>query len=209
MPGTLASVTATRATTSRMRAASRREQILDVTTDIVARDGFTAVSIESVARAAGISRPIVYEHFGDLPGLLEAVVDRETQRALAQVTETALSDLTEGDAVELMLDSLRAYLHAVRDHSTTWRLVLMAPEGAPALLRDRIARGRATVLDRLTRAVAPVLLRDRQQPDAELTARVLSAISDEYAKLVLTDPVTFPPERLLEHARWYLGRADP
>jgi len=141
-----------------------------------------------------------------LPGVLEAVVERETQRALAQVAETALSDLTEGDPVELMLDSLRAYLHAVRDHPTTWRLVLMAPEGAPALLRESIARGRALVLDRLTQAVQPALLRDRQQPDAELTAHVLSAISDEYARLVPTDPVTFPPERLLEHARWYLGR---
>ena len=179
-----------------------------MTTRIAAEQGFPAVSIESVARRAGISRPIVYEHFGDLPGLLEAVVERETSRALSQVSETALTDLTEGDPQELMLESLGAYLHAVRDHPTTWRLVLIPPEGAPELLRKSISQGRAAVLERLAQAVRPALIRDPESPDAELTARVLSAISDEYARLVLTDPVRFAPERLLDHARWLLAQVS-
>ncbi len=191
-----------------MPAAARREQLLDVTTAIVAEQGFQSVSIESVAREAGISRPIVYEHFGDLRGLLESIIERETSRALAQVSETTLTDLTEGPPRELMLESLRAYLQAVRDHPTTWRLVLMPPEGAPALLRESIARGRAAVLEQLAQAVRPALVSGRESPDAELTARVLSAISDEYARLVLTDPARFPPERLLVHARWCLDQAS-
>ena len=40
-----------------------------------------------------------------------------------------------------------------------------------------------------------------------MTARLLSAISDEYARLVLTDPKRFTPERLLRHARWYLQQS--
>jgi AcrR family transcriptional regulator len=192
-----------------MTAPERREQLLDVTTEIVSDQGFQAVSIESVARAAGISRPIVYEHFGDLAGLLTAVVEREMARALSQVTETELTDLTEGPPRELMLDSLRAYLHAVRDHPTTWRLVLMPPEGAPELLHKSIKRGRAAVLERLAQAVRRALTRDRESPDAELTARLLSAIADEYARLVLTDPVRFPPERLLQHARWSIDQVSP
>jgi AcrR family transcriptional regulator len=191
-----------------MTAAARREQLLDVTTEIVSDQGFQAVTIESVARRAGISRPIVYEHFGDLRGLLEAIVGREMARALSQISETTLTDLTEGPPRELMLESLRAYLYAVRDHPTTWRLVLMPPEGAPELLRKSINRGRAAVLDRLTQAVRPALSRDRQSPDAELTARVLSAISDEYARLVLIDPDRFPPERLLVHARWCIDQVS-
>jgi AcrR family transcriptional regulator len=190
-----------------MSASQRREQLLDVTTEIVVSGGFQAVSIESVARGAAVSRALVYEHFGDLKGLLEAVVEREMTRALSQISETALTDLSEGDPQELMLESLRAYLHAVRDHPTTWRLVLMPPEGAPKLLRKSIKRGRAIVLASLTQAVAPALLHDHDSPDAELTARVLSAIADEYARLVLTDPAHFPPQRLLVHARWYLDHA--
>jgi len=59
-----------------MTAEQRREQLLDATKAIVDRAGFHAVSIEAVAREAGITRPIVYGHFRDLPGLLEALVDR-------------------------------------------------------------------------------------------------------------------------------------
>jgi hypothetical protein len=83
----------------------------------------------------------------------------------------------------------------------------MPPEGAPATLHKSIADGRATILARLTEAVRPALERDSELPDAELTARVLSAISDEYARLLLTDPGRFPPDRLLEHARCYLHKA--
>jgi len=190
-----------------MTSAERREHLLDVTTQIVAESGFGAVTIEVVAREAGISRPLVYRHFGDLPGLLEAVVQREMTRAHSQVSETALTDLTEGSPRELMLESLRSYLHAVRDHPTTWRLVLMPPEGAPESLRKSIAHGRATVLAQLIAAVRPALLRDRHSPDPELTARLLSAISDEYARLVLTDSARFTPERLLIHAGWWLDQA--
>jgi AcrR family transcriptional regulator len=190
-----------------MTASARRDQLLDVTTRLVLERGFHDVSIEQVARHAGITRAVVYQHFGALQSLLEAVIERETLRALAQVSETTLTDLTAGDPTELMLESLRAYLYAVRDHPGTWRLILMPPEGAPQILHMSIARGRAAVLARLTEAVRPELARDSRSPDAELTARLLSAISDEYARLVLTDPARFPPDRLVDHARWWLGRA--
>jgi AcrR family transcriptional regulator len=192
-----------------MTASARREQLLDVTTDLIAEAGFPAVSIQSVARRAGISRPIVYEHFGDLSGLLEALVEREVARALEQVAETELTDLSEGDPPELMLDSLRAYLGAVEQHPTTWRLVLMPPEGAPELLRTSIVSGRAAVLERLARAVRPISAPEQEMPDPELTARILSAVADEYARLLLTDPDGFPPERLLPHARWWIDRLSP
>ncbi len=192
-----------------MTARLRREQLLDVTIEIVGEQGFQAVSIQSVARRAGISRPIVYEHFGDLHGLLEALVERETSRALAQISETALGDLTGGDPVALMQESLRAYLAAVEHHPTTWQLVLMPPEGAPELLRKSIIRGRAAVLDGLANAIHPGLMPGVETPDPELTARILSAIADEYARLILIDPNRFPTERLLQHAGWCLSQISP
>lgn len=192
---------------TRMSASARREQLLDVTTKLVAQEGFQKMTIESVARHAGITRPIVYEHFGDLKGLLEAVVEREMARALSQVSETALTELTEGPPVELMIESLRSYLHTVQTHPTTWRLVLMTPEGAPEILRRRIENGRAAVLAGLIDAVRPALAARYESPDAEMTARLLSAVADEYARLVLADPERFPPERLLRHARWFLEQA--
>src|SRR3954454_24183322 len=124
--------------TPRMSADERREQLLDATKAIVARDGFHAVSIEAVAREAGVSRPIVYGHFNDLSGLLEALVDREGARALGQLAEVLPRDLQAGDPRDTLLTALAGYLEAVRADPTTWRLVLMPPEGAPAVLHDQI-----------------------------------------------------------------------
>jgi len=187
-----------------MVGSARREQLLEVTTAMVADRDFRAVSVKAVAANAGISRAVIYEHFGDLQGLLTAVVEREMERALAQVSETELTTLTKGSPQELMIESLHAYLHTVRDNPTTWRLVLMPPEGAPELLRKSIEGGRAAVLARLTEAVRPALTQDRGSPDAELSARMLSAMADEYARLVLTDPERYTPDRLLVHARWWI-----
>jgi AcrR family transcriptional regulator len=190
----------------RMTAEERREQLLDVTKAIVAERGFHAVSIEAVARQAGITRPVVYGHFRDLAGLLEALIDRESARALDQLDTVLLKEIAPGDPVEQLLASLRGYLEVVRGDPATWRLVLMPPEGAPEALHDRIARGRSAIIGQLTGAVSSGLPGGRPSPDPELTARMLSAVSDEAARLQLTDPERYPVERILTHARWALGR---
>lgn len=192
-----------------MTAGQRREQLLDATKAIVAERGFHAVSIEAVARQAGITRPIVYGHFGDLAGLLEALIEREAERASDQLDRVLLKELEPGDPVEQMIASLRGYLEVVRSDPATWRLVLMPPEGAPEALHEHIARGRAEVIGQLTAAVASFVPAGGESPDPELTARMLSVFADEAARLQLTDPERYPVERILAHARWALGRFTP
>jgi AcrR family transcriptional regulator len=190
-----------------MPAERRRAQLLEVTEAIVSEQGFHAVTIEAVARRAGVTRPIVYGHFGDLDHLLAALVEREEGRAIAQLTAilpTVADAAGSGDRSELLLGALRGYLDAVRDDPVTWRLVLMPPEGAPAVLRERIARGRSAVVAHLAGLVGPGFAPGRATPDPEMTARTLSALADEAARLVLTDPEHFPVQRILDHARWLL-----
>jgi AcrR family transcriptional regulator len=192
-----------------MQAEQRREQLLDATKRIVAERGFHAVSIEAVAREAGITRPIVYGHFHDLQGLLEALVDREGARALGQLATVLPGDLQAGDARDTLLTALGGYLEAVRADPTTWRLVLMPPEGAPAVLHDQIARGRTAVVEHLAQAVGPGLGPGRESPDPELFARTLSAVSDEFARLLLTDAERYPVERIVALARWLMDELAP
>jgi AcrR family transcriptional regulator len=184
-----------------MSASERREQLLDVTKAIVGERGFHAVSIEAVAKEAGISRPIVYGHFGDLAGLLEALVDREGARALTQLASVLPAAMTAGSRREGLLAGLRAYLEAAQADPETWRLVLMPPEGAPAIMRERVAEGRDAVVAQLASGVAPSLA----SPDPELTARTLSNLADEAVRLMLTDPARWPSERLVRHAEWLLS----
>jgi AcrR family transcriptional regulator len=181
-----------------MRAPARREQLLDAAKAVVADDGFHAVSIEAVARRAGITRPIVYRHFDDLAALLEALVERETVRALGQLREFVPRKLA-GDPREGLIAGLRGYLQAVESDPVTWRLMLVPPEGAPGLLGERIAVGRAAVISQLAGTI--------DSPDPELTARALSTLADEAARLLLADPQRYPAARALEHARWLLFSA--
>ena len=188
---------------ARLSAHERREQLLDATKAIVARNGFHAVSIEAVAREAGITRPIVYGHFRDLSGLLEALVERESARALAQLEQFLPDVNAEGAPLDILLAGLEAYLRAARSDPVTWRLVLMPSEGAPAILRERIADGRATAIGRIAAALPHLV---GTPPDPELTAQMLSTLSDEIVRLHLADPERFPVERLIRQARWFLAR---
>jgi AcrR family transcriptional regulator len=185
-------------TITRMKAPARREQLLDAAKAAVAEEGFHGVSIEAVARRAGITRPIVYRHFEDLGALLEALVERGTVRALAQLREFLPRELA-GDPREALIAALRGYLRAVESDPVTWRLMLVPPEGAPGLLGERIAAGRAAVIAQLGGAI--------DSPDPELTARALSSLADEAARLLLADAERYPAERSLDHARWLLFSA--
>jgi AcrR family transcriptional regulator len=198
--------------TQRLPRAQRREQLLDVTKRIVGTDGLHAVSIERVAREAGITRPIVYEHFSDLGGLLDALLDREGERALSQLSSFMPRPGNDAEhLLDVLLRALGGYLAAVRADPVTWRLILMPPEGAPAFLRDRVESARSAVVSQLAELIARAYQPHGGQtsPDPELTANSMSALSDHWARLMLTDPDGFTPERILEHARWALTRFAP
>jgi AcrR family transcriptional regulator len=196
----------------RLPRAQRREQLLDVTKAIVGADGMHAVSIDRVAREAGITRPIVYEHFTDLEGLLRALLDREGDRALAQLASFLPGPNAEREEIiELLLRGLTGYLDAVRSDPVTWRLVLMPPEGAPPFLHERIAQARTAVVAQLAALIAEAFepRGGQRSPDPELTASSMSALADHWARLLLTDPDRFTLERILVHARWALTRFTP
>jgi AcrR family transcriptional regulator len=73
-----------------MTGQERRQQLLDIGRRLFAERGFDGTSIEEIAAQAGVSKPVVYEHFGGKEGLYAVVVDREVAR-LTTVT-MALSE---------------------------------------------------------------------------------------------------------------------
>ena len=76
----------------RMSGHERREQLLDVGRKLFAEKGFEAVSVEEIAAKAGVSKPVVYEHFGGKEGLYAVVVDREMTYLLMSISEALGAD---------------------------------------------------------------------------------------------------------------------
>ncbi len=64
---------------------ARREQLLDAALSVIVKDGYEGVSIEAIARIAGVTRPVVYDHFENLGRLLQALIEREENYALEQL----------------------------------------------------------------------------------------------------------------------------
>jgi len=75
----------------RLSRPARREQLLDTAMAIVRTQGADGLTLVTLAEAAGVSRPIVYDHFGTRPGLLLALHRRLDERHRASVTR-ALRD---------------------------------------------------------------------------------------------------------------------
>src|SRR5207237_1421434 len=68
-------------------ASARRAQLVDVGRKVFAERGYEATSVEEIAARAGISKPIVYEHFGGKEGLHAVIVDREVEQSVSCITE--------------------------------------------------------------------------------------------------------------------------
>ncbi len=77
---------------ARMTGKQRREQLLDVGRSSFADKGFEATSIEEIAARAGVSKPVVYEHFGGKEGLYAVVVDREMRALMERITSSLTGD---------------------------------------------------------------------------------------------------------------------
>jgi len=190
-----------------MRAAERREQLLDVTLDLVVERGFHAITIEAVAQGAGVTRPIVYKQFTDLSGLVEALIDREEDRAISQLAR-AIPDIPgDRDPDDLLVEGLELYLEAVQEAPKTWQLILLPPEGVPAVFSERTNRTRRNVLKQLEGLVAWGIQRrgGPKELDAELCARLLMEMAEDSARLVLTQPEKFTTERIVTFARTLMG----
>lgn len=114
----------------RMSGRERREQLLDVGRKLFAEKGFEAVSVEEIAASAGVSKPVVYEHFGGKEGLYAVVVDREMTYLLVGIAEALGAD----DAGRTPVMSSRVLLE--RAGMALFDYIDRYPDGFRILVRD-------------------------------------------------------------------------
>ncbi|WP_328676963.1 TetR/AcrR family transcriptional regulator [Streptomyces sp. NBC_00322] len=109
-----------RARRVRMTGAERREQLLDIGRTLFAEKGFEGTSVEEIAAKAGVSKPVVYEHFGGKEGLYAVVVDREMRQLLDMVTGA----LTAGHPRELLEQAAFALLDYIEMYTDGFRILV-------------------------------------------------------------------------------------
>jgi len=105
----------------RMTGKERREQLLEVSRKLFADKGFESTTVEEIAARAGVSKPVVYEHFGGKEGMYAVVVDREIRRLLDGITG-ALT--TEGHPRALLEQAALALLDYIEGSTDGFRILV-------------------------------------------------------------------------------------
>lgn len=104
----------------RMTGKQRREQLLEIGRTVFAERGYDGTSVEEIAERAGVSKPVVYEHFGGKEGLYAVVVDREMQLLLDMVTGA----LTGGHSRELLEQAAFALMDYIDTSTDGFRILV-------------------------------------------------------------------------------------
>ncbi len=140
----------------------RREALLDAADRVVSRHG-PAVSMAAIASEAGITKPILYRHFGDKAGLYAALVERHTERLLA----TLQRSLAEGGSPrERMSRTIDAYLRAIEAEPQVYRFLVHSVEAAEIQGQVR------SFVDRLAALLARGIASELGLPPRSVRARV-------------------------------------
>jgi AcrR family transcriptional regulator len=125
----------------------RRDALLDVAAQMVASGDVDAVTMESVAIAAGVSRPLVYKHFSNRNELLRALYERESEHLHRLLSQAVL----DADGLEGMLSALvEGALAAQAERGATFA-ALASGGGRPANVRSVQQRRDNATLRHFTR----------------------------------------------------------
>lgn len=103
----------------------RRTELVESTLRAIRHQGAT-VSLDEIAAEAGTSKPVLYRHFGDRPGLYRAVVEKVAQFILDDLHTSVSWDRTD-DLPDLVRDLAHGYLRLVQRDPEIYRFVMSRP----------------------------------------------------------------------------------
>ncbi|MFF5793536.1 TetR/AcrR family transcriptional regulator [Paeniglutamicibacter sp. NPDC012692] len=125
---------------TRMTGVQRRLQLLDIARQLFSLRGVDGTTIEEIATAAGVSKPVVYEHFSSKEALYMEVVTNEYRELLARITESLSGD----DSSRLLLEKAAlALLTYIEDSTEGFRILVRdappsQPEGTYSTLLTKV-----------------------------------------------------------------------
>jgi AcrR family transcriptional regulator len=174
---------------TRLKGSQRRELIVAAALPEFAQRGYEAASVGRIARAAGVARTVLYDHFPSKHALFVEVLDVEDQ-ALLSFLRAALG--SEGTTEERWRATFDAFFSFVEQHPLGWRLLFpshppLSPEGAQEYRRIRAESNRV---------LADLLAADAQHAGLEpqtVRARALFAMHRD---------------GLIAAARWWAGHPN-
>lgn len=178
----------------RLSPEDRRSQILDAALEVITRDGYGKISIDAIAREAGVTRPVVYSAYDGLGPLLIALLDRQQARAVTQLADVIPDGIQPGDPSGAAVQAIEAWMRQVIADPMTWRPILTQRHSMPSLVRDRIDSTRELVRRQLAELIHIGF--PEGQVDIEVNSHLLLVTLEHFGALLLDEPRRFEPPRL-------------
>jgi AcrR family transcriptional regulator len=180
----------------------RRPLVLDAALPLFARDGFEAISMQAIADAAGVSKPVLYSCYSSKEELFEELMAREERKLWHMVEDSVPAPGAPGDKEDLMRYGLAALLRAVVDAPDAFRVIYLQRHG-----ENRIERGR----EHWEQRMGEVLAGWTSLPDREtaLMGRMLVALAELGFRVQLEEPGQWQPDALAAYLSRVMVRGIP
>ena len=131
----------------RLPAARRRRQLIDVALETFATYGFNETTMEDIASAAGVTKPLLYQHFASKRALYLELIDDVAARLIDTLAAAALEGARTRQQVEAVFE---AYFRFTIANQSAVRMLFDAPHD------EELARGLRTIEDSIAEFLAPL-----------------------------------------------------
>lgn len=177
--------------TTRLPADERRDQLLDVALEVFATAGFHGASMNDVAEAAGVTKPVLYQHFDSKNDLFAALLD-EVGRRMRTAIDKATADAVDGK--DATIRGFRAYFRWVAADLDGFRLLFGGAARHDAAFAEQV---RAITSDAAT-AIAPLIAADVDDDMRRLIAHGLVGLAEGSSRRLLAHGQPFDPDAVAE-----------
>ncbi|MEY2627028.1 MAG: hypothetical protein RJB08_787 [Actinomycetota bacterium] len=178
-------------TTPRLSAADRREQLLGIAAQVFAQKGFHNASMNDVADAAGVTKPVLYQHFASKRELYTAtleMVGEQMIRAIRNATQSAPSGREKTTA------GMIAYFRWVMTHPDSFLLLF----GSGTRRDEEFAAVSARVEGTTAEMVAPLIAADVDVEQQRVLAHALIGMSEGVSRHLIQSGKKFNPDEIGE-----------
>ena len=147
----------------------RRAQLLDAANEVFTSKGYHAAAMDDIAEAAGVSKPVLYQHFGSKLDLYLALLDASCDR-LVEVVEEALAS-TEDNA-DRVVATMGAFYEFVSASSGEFRFVFESDLTGDGQVQQRLWKVNNDIAD----AIAVVIADDTGLPHEQSKVLAISLV---------------------------------
>jgi AcrR family transcriptional regulator len=177
----------------RLPADQRRQQLLEVARDVFAQRGFYATSMDEVAAAAGVTKPVLYQHFPSKRALYIELLQETGAQLLRELSQATTRATSGRERVE---EGFAAYFRFVVQNRSSFRLLF----GASMRSDPEFSRSVETTIAAAVEAISPLIEIPASQEQRTVLANALVGMAESVSRRAVKDPdAEDDAERL---ARW-------